>query len=76
MLGITRCGRLKIVAMVEPRRRFSVSGRDRSGTAYVVAMADAEMARRHAKGWLEIGFTEVTIVDHLTGMEIPLQPED
>jgi hypothetical protein len=58
---------------IEPHRRFSVSGRDRSGTVYVVAMADDEMAKRHAKGWLEIGFTEVKVVDHLTGAEIPLE---
>ena len=58
------------------QRRFSVSGHDRSGTTYIVAMADAEMARRHAKFWLEIGFTEVTIVDHQTGTEFPLQSED
>ena len=58
---------------IEPHRRFSVSGRNRSGTVYVVTMADDEMAKRHAKGWLEIGFTEVKVVDHLTGAEIPLE---
>jgi hypothetical protein len=55
--------------------RFSVSGRDPSGPLYNVTMDDAGMAKRHAVRWLEIGFTEVRIVDHLTRMGVPLTEE-
>jgi hypothetical protein len=55
--------------MIEPQRRFLVSGRDRE-TIYTVTMADAEMARLHADRWLATGFTEVKIIDQETGAEV------
>jgi hypothetical protein len=61
--------------MREPSLRLSVSGRDPSGMLYSVTMDDAEMAKHHAVRSLDIGFTEVRIVDHLTGMGVSLTEE-